>query len=109
MKTLTHLTAPLRKALNDDCYDSPVLSGRDRNITLGSAVSALSAMMDRHGFSLDMVCGDILLGDSGNRLLPFRVKHEDSFSEHPMIENSRAVFAWEKMEDNRVEVVAYIS
>jgi len=108
MTTYTTLTSPLRRKMNNDIHKVPMLIGTDRKITLGRAINELAALMGRHGFPLDMVSGDLLLGDSGSRQLPFRVTHPDAFCEHPMIENSRVSFNWH-IEGEYVEVVAYVA
>jgi hypothetical protein len=108
MTNYSRITTPLRRALNSDVCESFTLTGRSRKTTIGKALTELAEIFSRHGFSLDMVTGDIMLGDSGNRLLPYRVAHEQAFEEHPMIENSRVSFSWYK-EGDLVEIVAYVS
>lgn len=108
MTTYTTLTAPLRRKMNNDISRTPILIGTDRRTTKGKALNELASLMGRHGFTLDMVTGDLLLGDSGTRLLPFRVTHPESFNEHPEITNSRVSFSWH-IEGDYTEITAYIS
>ena len=81
-------------------------NGRFNNASKG--ISAVSVALDSVGFNLDMVSGDIILGDKGNRLLPYRRKTTDSNIESPEIKNSRIAFNWEKLGD-KFEIQCYAS
>lgn len=72
------------------------LDGNGRFGNPSKGVSALAAALHKVGFELDMVSGDLLLGDNGQRNLSYR-KYSDStgtFDEHPEVTNSRIAFNW---------------
>lgn len=60
-------------------------------------LQAITKVLDSLGFQLDMVSGDIIMGDQGSRNLTFRRKNDagqDPFTEKEEIGNSRIVFTW---------------
>ncbi len=92
------LTKPERRIIQNSLTKYG-LDGNGRFGNTSKAIVALSNALGDVGFSLDMVAGDILLGDKGSRLLPFR-KNLDTIKigeEHPEVENSRIYFNWEKL------------
>ena len=110
------LKANERKAINNEITKHKELDGNIKVDGLGKAVTVLANALDNVGYTLDMVRGDILLGDKGSRMLEFRRKSTstDPFMEGPAIENSRISFNWEvtSTDDSglkRYEVVAYAS
>lgn len=109
------LTKPERRMITDSLTQYG-LDGNGRFGNTSKAITALSRALDAVGFQLEMVAGDILLGDKGSRLLPFRKELETIKigEEHPEVENSRIYFNWEKLgtdkEGNPVfEVLCYPS
>jgi hypothetical protein len=84
------------------------VDGNGRFTSVGKGLSAVAFALDSVGFNLDMVSGDLVLGDKGSRMLPFRRKSPDATVELPEIKNSRIVFNWEKLEDN-FEIQCYAS
>jgi len=87
-------------------------NGRFGNVSKG--IARLSAALQEVGYELNMVTGDILLGEKGSRLLGYR-KYSDAtqpFEEHPEIVNSRISFNWELLRtdeqgDPVYEILAY--
>jgi hypothetical protein len=110
------LKANERKAINNEITKHKELDGNVKVDSLGKALTVLTNALDKVGYNLDMVTGDILLGDKGTRMLTFRRKSTspDPFIEGTEIENSRISFNWEvtSTDDSgikRYEVVAYAS
>lgn len=110
------LKANERRAINNEITKHKELDGNVKVDSLGKALTVLTNALDKVGYNLDMVTGDILLGDKGSRLLTFRRKSTspDPFTEGTEIENSRISFNWEVTSTDdaglkRYEVVAYAS
>lgn len=89
-------------------------NGRFEKVSLG--LRAVTNALSDLGFNLDMVSGDLILGDRGNRTFTFRRQNDegqDIFTEKPEITNSRIVFVWENLaaegQPKRFEVLAYAS
>lgn len=75
---------------------------------LGAITDALNSL----GFQLDMVSGDLILGDKGTRAFIFRrvnTPGQDPFTQKDEIPNSRIVFNWELLSPNKFEILAYAS
>lgn len=89
------------------------LDGNGRFRSVSQAVGVANQALKTVGFDLDMVSGDMILGEKGGRMLSFRYSNAegaDPFSENPEIENSRVSFNWEDLgRDTGFEVVAYAS
>ena len=92
------------------------LDGNGRFGNPSKGISTLSKALDEAGFQLDMVSGDILLGDKNTRLLIYRKVSETTkeFEEHPEVTNSRISYTWELLrtdEDGNpvYEILAYPS
>jgi hypothetical protein len=95
------------------------LDGNGRFEKVSRGLLYITRGLDAVGFSLDMVSGDIIMGDKGSRMLPFRRKAyegQDVFTENPEIENSRIYITWENLtppRDNQptsvgnFEIIAY--
>ena len=84
------------------------VDGNGRFTSVGKGLSAVTFALDSVGFNLDMVSGDLVLGDKGSRMLPFRRKSPDATVELPEIKNSRISFNWEKLGD-KFEIQCYAS
>jgi hypothetical protein len=65
------INASDRKKISDEMHKYPVLGGNEKVHNPDKAIKYVAKALDDAGFSLDMVTGDILLGDKGQRLLPF--------------------------------------
>jgi hypothetical protein len=84
------------------------VDGNGRFTSVGKGISAVASALSSVGFQLDMVSGDLVLGEKGSRMLPFRRKSITDGQEMPEIKNSRIVFNWEKLNDN-FEIQCYAS
>ena len=94
----------------------PVLGGTFKVSKPSEALAFIHRALHSVGFELDMVTGDILIGDKGQKLLPFSRIPENPASEGEQITNSRISFNWEVTSvspknplDKKVEVVAYVT
>lgn len=92
------------------------LDGNGRFESISKGLHAVTNALSTLGFNLDMVSADMIMGDRGNRNLPFRRTNDegqDIFTEKPMIENSRIAFTWENLatpgKPPRYEILAYAS
>lgn len=91
------------------------LDGNGRFEKKEHGLRAVSEALQSLGFQLDMVSGDIIMGDKGQRNLIFRRVNspgQDQFSENPEIRNSRIAFVWELMDrppSPKFEILAYAS
>lgn len=113
---LSFLTAKERKQINAALHANPIFGGIKKVYEARDAISPLAEALTSVGFTLDMVSGDLLMGDRGSRQLSFRRLHPEAFEEHPMIDNSRISFTWEDLGYGRnnaeapsVEIIAYVS
>lgn len=105
----THLTVSERKAITKGILSCDLLRGLDRTKTKGQALGAINAILNEQGFFLNMVPGDIIMGDHGNRSLPFSRQGQDQ-----SIENASITFVWEELSGikwgaKRWEFIAYVS
>lgn len=108
-----------RKKINNEFNIKGELGGNIKVDQKGKALNIISTILDKYGYSLDMVSADIIMGDKGNRLLPYRKKGDpsDPFSEGPEVINSKVSFTWENMEEPfhvsnkspRWEIIAYLT
>jgi hypothetical protein len=99
-----------RTKLSNAFHKYPELGGNKKLDSLGQGISIISKCLDELGYELDMVTGDILLGQSGTRNLSYRRKDRNGMSKE--IENSRIVFTWTNLGDEfnkRYEIIAYPS
>lgn len=117
-KQPTRLYSEERRELNRLFSEDPILNGNDREGSFGRALNRINEHLRSHGFEIDMVTADLLLGAGGSRLLTFRRSNhtEDPFYENPEIENAHVTFSWECMnhqqpqvrDASRLETLAYI-
>jgi len=97
------------------------LDGNGRFEKKEHGLQAITSALHALGFQLDMVTGDIIMGDKGSRMLTYRrvnAPGADVFTENPEIQNSRIVFNWERMDGpthqypnspSKFEILAYAS
>jgi hypothetical protein len=115
------LTARERRLLNNAIHKEPILGGNEKVGKLGKALAVLTRVLSDSGFVLDMVPGDLLLGDKGNRALSFRralPEGSDPFDEGQEVD-SKVSFNWENLDASnsqerqfdakRYEVVVYLT
>lgn len=101
-----------RRRLQNAIHADPILGGNQKVDKVSRAITPLTNALAKAGFNLDMVTGDILLGDKGSRQLRYSrkpVDGSDLFTEGEPITNSLISFTWETLEPGRVEVIAYAS
>jgi hypothetical protein len=113
------LTQQERTKINNKFHSKGELGGNIKLDKKEKALTTINLILNEFGFELDMVTGDILMGEKGGRLLTFRKKTsgEDPFSEGPEVINSKISFNWENMERPQMEsnkfprweVVAYVT
>jgi len=101
------ITPPEKKLIAKNLEVFPELKGLKKLESFKSTLGLISKALDAAGFELDMVTGDILLGQKGTRLLTFSKKGGES------VGNSRINFTWENLSGDqfnpRYEVIAYVS
>ena len=92
------------------------LDGNGRFEKKERGLAAVTNALDSLGFQLDMVSGDMIMGDSGSRNFIFRRKNapgQDPFTQTNEISNSRIVFTWENLASQgqpvKFEILAYAS
>jgi hypothetical protein len=106
----TKISSAERSKLANAFHKFPELGGNKKLESLGQGLSIIHKCLDEFGFELDMVTGDMLLGQSGSRNLPYRRKDPNGNSRE--IENSRIAFSWTNLGDEfnkRYEIIAYPS
>ena len=92
------------------------LDGNSRFEKKEQGLQAITSALQPLGFQLDMVSGDMIMGDKGSRNFLFRlinIPGQDPFTEPPEISNSRIIFTWENLgqpgQPARFEILAYAS
>jgi hypothetical protein len=110
------ITSKEKKLIAKNLEVFPELKGLKKLESFKSALGLISKSLDAAGFELDMVTGDILLGQKGTRLLTFSKSEVESFGRKMPSEsvvNSRINFTWENLSGDqfnpRYEVIAYVS
>ena len=110
------ISASERNKISKQLGASPVLQGNEKVHKPSEGIKYVVQALDRVGFQLDMVTGDILLGDKGQRLLPFFRKSVTPNQEGEPIQNSRISFTWEVTSvsstnslDKKFEIIAYVT
>jgi len=104
------ITSVERSKLSNAFHKHPELGGNKKLESLRQGLSIIHKCLDELGYELDMVTGDMLLGQSGSRNLPYRRKDPNGNSRE--IENSRIAFSWTNLGDEfnkRYEIIAYPS
>lgn len=111
-----HVLTPKERNILATAFARVGLDGNGRFEKKERGLQAVTGVLQALGFNLDMVSGDIIMGDKGSRMLPFRrvnAPGQDTFTEQPMIENSRIVFTWENLarpeQPARFEILCYAS
>ena len=79
-----------------------ILRGLERNQSKGRAINTIAQALRLAGFELGLVTGDILLGDHGCRFLEITKGGVG-------VENLSIYFVWEKLDESRMEFLAYVS
>jgi hypothetical protein len=110
------INASERNKIATQLRSSPVLQGNEKVHKPSEGIKFIVQALDKVGFQLDMVTGDILLGDKGQRLLPFSRRSVTPNQEGEPIQNSRISFSWEVTSvsptnslDKKFEVTSYVT
>lgn len=105
-----------RKKISNQMHKFPVLGGNAKVSNPSEALKFIQQALSNSGFQLDMVTGDILLGDKGRRLLPFSRIPTNPSSDGDPVGNSRIAFNWEVTSvsptnslDKKFEIIAYVT
>jgi hypothetical protein len=111
---ISKITQPERKRISNEFHKHPELGGTKKVDSLGKVLTIITQALDVVGFQLDMVTGDLLLGEKGQRLLPYSRKSIDPKTDPIQIQNSRISFTWENMNPDKfgpknIEIIAYPS
>jgi len=100
-----------RKAISN-AFAKAGLDGNGRFEKKEQGLLAVTNTLSSLGFQLDMVSGDMIMGDRGSRNLLFRRRNPqgtDAFTEQSEISNSRIAFTWELLSPGKFEILAYAS
>lgn len=115
----TKLTARERIKISRE-FGKAGLDGNGRFKTVGEGISKISHVLQKCGFSLDMVSNDIEIASAhhnndfaeGQRQLTFRRANPDGsdpFDELPQIDNSVIAMSWHSKRQYGFEILAYPS
>ncbi len=106
-----NLNAAQKKAIRNALARAPkasMLGGNDRTESKTEGLAAVNEALGRAGFYLEMVIGDLFIGEKGSRLL--RIAQNDT--EQP-VENCGISYTWENLnrdgETPRYELIVYLS
>lgn len=110
------ITPKERNIIRKSMDKYPELKGNkkyDREGGKTLAVQLISRCLEEVGFQLDMVTGDMLIGEKGNRLLPYSKVSFEPNTEASPVGNSRINFAWENLSGGKFnpsyEIIAYVT
>lgn len=110
------ITAKEKKLIAKNLEAFPELKGLKKLESFKSTLGMISKALNDVGFELDMVTGDILLGQKGSRLLTFSRSEVEAFGRilpSESVVNSRINFTWENLNrdqfDPKYEVIAYLT
>lgn len=104
--TPTTISANERTSITRQLLAQDVLRGLDRTKTKGQAINVIAQCLDKCGFELGIVPGDILLGPYNTRYLSFSRKGVSQ-----IVENCSVVFVWEQLDKSGrvMEFISYLS
>lgn len=112
------ITSSERKKISNELHKFSVLQGTEKVHKPGAAIKYITQALNAVGFQLDLVTGDILMGDKGQRLLTYSRLPRDPkpFSEGAQITNSRISFSWDVTSvsptnnlEKQFEIIAYVT
>lgn len=109
---ITTISTVERRAITESILSQPLLRGLDRTQTKGKTINLIAECLRVNGFDLNMVSGDTMMGDTGNRQLSFSRTGEDQ-----SIENAAIALSWTELSGSfwtdhnskRYEFIAYVS
>jgi hypothetical protein len=95
-----------------------MLGGNLKVDSISKGLQEVGNILDSCGYNLEMVTGDMIMGEKGSILLKFSRKTDNPFIEGVEIENSRISFSWENIESpdkdgfqskKKYEILAYLT
>lgn len=102
----TRLYSGTIHSINKAMAKSPVLNGCDRAHGKGYAISRIADILSEFALNLDMVSGDTIMGEFGNRQL-------DIFEGENRVEGTTVSFTWCNLSCDpyqpRWEFIAYVA
>jgi len=107
-----------RIKITDHIHSSKMLGGNLKVDSISKGLQEVGNILDSCGYNLEMVTGDMIMGEKGSILLKFSRKTDNPFIEGVEIENSRISFSWENIESpdkdgfqskKKYEILAYLT
>ena len=107
-----------RIKITNNINGSKMLGGNLKVESINKGLQEVGNILDSCGYNLQMVTGDMIMGEKGHILLAFTRKTDNPFVEGVEIENSRISFSWENMElpdkggfqsKKKYEILAYLT
>jgi len=107
-----------RIKITDHIHSSKMLGGNLKVDSISKGLQEVGNILDSCGYNLEMVTGDMIMGEKGSILLKFSRQTDNPFIEGVEIENSRISFSWENIESpdkdcfqskKKYEILAYLT
>ena len=107
-----------RIKITNHIHSSKMLGGNLKVDSISKGLHEVGNILDSCGYNLEMVTGDMIMGEKGSILLKFSRKTDNPFIEGVEIENSRISFSWENLElpdkdgfqsKKKYEILAYLT
>lgn len=107
-----------RIKITNHIHSSKMLGGNLKVDSISKGLQEVGNILDSCGYNLQMVTGDMIMGEKGSILLAFSRKTDNPFIEGVEIENSRISFSWENLElpdkdgfqsKKKYEILAYLT
>ena len=107
-----------RIKITNHIHSSKMLGGNLKVDSISKGLHEVGNILDSCGYNLEMVTGDMIMGEKGSILLKFSRKTDNPFIEGVEIENSRISFSWENIESpdkdgfqskKKYEILAYLT
>ena len=107
-----------RIKITNHIHSSKMLGGNLKVDSISKGLQEVGNILDSCGYNLEMVTGDMIMGEKGSILLAFSRKTDNPFIEGVEIENSRISFSWENLESpdkdgfqskKKYEILAYLT
>ena len=107
-----------RIKITNSINGSKMLGGNLKVESISKGLQEVGNILDSCGYNLQMVTGDMIMGEKGSILLAFTRKTDNPYVEGVEIENSRISFSWENLElpdkdgfqsKKKYEILAYLT
>lgn len=103
---MNKITAQQIRQIQKATHASRICQGLDKLPNVPKGITEITRILANLNFNLDMVSGDILLGEKGTRLLPFSFADGTSTGKY-------ISFTWENLSNDpfnpRFEIIAYLA